>query len=328
MGHMRVTAIIPSRGGADGALARCITALLAERDAKLRIIASIDGHEPPADLEPFTRDGSVTVVTGEPAGPAAARNRALRVADGQVVLFLNDDVIPCSRLVEHHRAAHRDGVPRLVLGDAPFAVPGDDRALDRLTRETALLFFYSDMNSVERDRDWGFRHAWTLNLSLPRSICADFDEKLAFPMFDDLEWAFRVTGETRAPVVYRPEATATHHHRYEPGQILAREALLGHQALALHRVNPQCAASVFGERFDGSAQSIEDARALLTPEATDAYARFESIAREPALSVNIHDLFASARSWRMAARAAGFLAAIDGAAPPKASAVFATGASL
>lgn len=325
---MRVTAIIPSRGGADGALARCITALLAERDASLRIVASIDGHESPGDLEPLTRDGSVTVVTGERGGPAAARNRALQHAHGQVVLFLNDDVVPAPGLVDHHRAAHRDGAPRLVLGEAPLAVPAGDRVLDRLTRETALLFFYSDMNRVERDRDWGFRHAWTLNVSVPRSICAEFDEGLAYPMFDDLEWAFRVTSEHAAPVVYRPEASVTHHHRYEPGQILAREALLGHQALALHRVNPACAISVFGDRFDGSAASIEDARALLTPDAAREYAHFEEVAVRPALSANIHELFARARGWRMAARAAGFLAAVDNAPPPRAGAVFATGASL
>jgi GT2 family glycosyltransferase len=323
---MRVTVIIPSRGGPDGALARCIAALLAERDARLRIIASIDGPDAPAGLEPLARDGSVLVVTGERGGPSAARNRALGLADGQLVLFLNDDVVAAPRLVEHHRAAHRDGAPRLVLGEAPFAVPADDRVLDRLTRETALLFFYSDMNGVERDRDWGFRHAWTLNLSLPRSICAEFDEKLAFPMFDDLEWAYRVTTGTGAPVVYRPEASATHHHRYEPGQILAREALLGHQALALHRVNPACAAAVFGERFDGSAQSVGDARVLLTDAARRDYAHFESVARRPALSANIHELFAHARGWRMAARAAGFLAAVEGAPPPGAAAIFAQSA--
>ncbi len=324
---MRVTAIIPSRGGADGALARCVAALLAERDAKLRIVASIDGHDAPADLEPLARDSSVTVVTGEQGGPSAARNRALEHADGQLVLFLNDDVVPAPRLIDHHRAAHRDGAPRLVLGDAPFAVPTGDRVLDRLTRETALLFFYSDMNGVERDRDWGFRHAWTLNLSVPRAVCAAFDEGLKFPMFDDLEWAYRVTTEHAAPVVYRPEASAVHHHRYEPGQILAREALLGHQALALHRVNPQCATSVFGERFDGSPQSIHDAQALITTDAAQEYAHFEELATKPALSVNIHDLFARARGWRMAARAAGFLAAAQGAPPPRPDAIFTQNAS-
>ncbi len=324
---MRVTAIIPSRGTPAGTLARCIVALLAERDANLRIIASIDGPDAPADLEAMERDGSVVVITGEPVGPAGARNRAIEHADGELVLFLNDDVVPSPGLIDHHRAAHHEGAARLVLGEAPFAVPRDDRVLDRMTRETALLFFYSDMNTVERDRDWGFRHAWTLNLSVPRAMCVPFDDRLRFPMFDDLEWAYRVTTEHAATVVYRPEASVTHHHRYAPANILAREALLGHQALALHRANPACATAVFGDRFDGSAQSMEDARALLTESAASEYAHFEEMAVEPALSVNVHDLFARARSWRMAARAAGFLAGVAGRPAPVAGEIFRIGAS-
>lgn len=325
---MRVTAIIPSRGGAGGTLARCVAALLAEHDAKLHIIASIDGPDAPADLEPLTRDGSVTVVTGEQAGPGGARNRALEHAEGDLVLFLNDDVVPAPRLIDQHRAAHRDGSPKLVLGGAPFAVPTGDRVLDRMTRETALLFFYSDMNSAERNRDWGFRHAWTLNLSLPRAVCQPFDDRLRHPMFDDLEWAHRVTTAHNAPVLYRPEAMVTHHHRYEPAQILAREALLGHQALALHRTNPACAAAVFGERFDGSPASIHDARALITADAAQEYAHFEALATQPALSANIHDLFARARTWRMAGRAAGFLAAADGKPSPATTSIFPIGTGV
>lgn len=325
---MRVTTIIPSRGTPDGPLARCVAALLAERDAKLRIIVSTDGPDVPGDLEPLTRDGSASIITGEQIGPGGARNRALEHADGDLVLFLNDDVIPAPRLIDHHRAAHRDGAPKLVLGDAPFAVPSGDRVLDRLTRETALLFFYSDMNSMERDRDWGFRHAWTLNLSVPRSICQPFDDRLRYPMFDDLEWAYRVTTAHDAPVLYRPEASAIHHHRYEPAQILAREALLGHQALALHRTNPACATAVFGDRFDGSPASIHDARALITADAAQEYAHFEALATQPALSANIHDLFARARTWRMAGRAAGFLAAADGKPSPTTTSIFSIGTGV
>lgn len=325
---MRVTTIIPSRGTPGGPLARCVAALLAERDSRLRIIASIDGPDAADELEPLTRDGSVKVVAGEQGGPGAARNRALEYAEGDLVLFLNDDVVPAPRLVDHHRAAHRDGLPKLVLGDAPFAVPGDDRVIDRLTRETALLFFYSDMNSMERDRDWSFRHAWTLNLSVPRAICEPFDGRLTHPMFDDLEWAYRVTTDNGAPVLYRPEASVTHHHRYEPAQILAREALLGHQALALHRTNPACATAVFGDRFDGSPASTDDAQALITADAAQEYAHFEAVATRPALSANIHDLFARARTWRMAARAAGYLAAVNGKPSPTAASIFPVGTGV
>lgn len=313
---MRVTVVIPSRAVEGGPLVRCLLSLLSLRDTGLRILASMDGPFAPESLRPLTRDGSVEVLTGPQGGPGAARNRALERVDDGLVLFLNDDVEADAGLIDAHRAAHAAGAPRLVLGSAPFAVPGDDRVIDRMARETGLLFFYHEMDGHDPDRDWGFRHAWTLNLSLPRSMCEAFEERLSYPMFDDLEWAYRVTGRWGSPVVYRPGARVVHHHRYEPRGILAREALLGHQALALRVVNPACAAAIFGERFDGSRASVRDARALSTPQAAEAYEAFEALAQQPALSVNVHDLYARARVWRWAARGVGYRAAVRGQAPP------------
>lgn len=314
---MRVTAIIPSRSQEHGPLVRCLLSLLEIGDANLRIIASMDGPDAPSDLRPLTRGGAVEVLTGPQGGPGAARNRALDRAEGDLVLYLNDDVVADAGLIDAHRAAHADGAPRLVLGAAPFAVPQDDRVIDRLTRETSLLFFYSEMDDREPERDWGFRHAWTLNLSLPREICDPFDARMRYAMFDDLEWAYRVTRRTGAPVVFRPDAGVVHHHRYEPQGLLAREALLGHQALALRRINPACAAAIFGERFDGSRASMRDARALSTPQAAEAYVEFESLAQRPALSMNVHELFARARAWRWSARGIGYRSAMRGHEPPR-----------
>jgi len=329
---MRTAAIIPCRAGEPTRVASLVAALVAMHDADLSIVVGVDGHDAPAGLDAFAHEPALTVVTGERGGPGAARNRALAVADAELVLLLNDDVQPASDLVERHRAAHADGAARLVLGAAPFAIAAPDRVLDRMARETSLLFFYSTMDTGEGrrhpERDWGFRHAWTLNLSVPRTICAPFDERLAMPMFDDLEWAHRVCTPHGAPVVYRPEAIVTHHHRYEPRQILAREALLGHQALTLHRVNPACAQAVFGAQFDGGPESIAQAKGLLTPQAARAYAHFERLARQPALSANVHELFAAARVWRMAARAAGFLCAVEDAPPPEPTAILSVAASV
>ena len=317
-----MTAIIPCREDNGGPVPNLVAALLGLRDAQLRVVVGVDGHVAPRGLEPFADDPALTITTGEGGGPGAARNRALAHADGDLVLFLNDDVMPAPDLIDYHRAAHTDGVPKLVLGTAPFAITDPDRVLDRMVRETSLLFFYDTMDTRQPDRDWGFRHAWTLNLSLPKTLCEPFDARIAHPMFDDLEWAYRVTRSHEAPVAYRPGASVIHHHRYEPQQILQREALLGHQALALYRVNPACARTVFDARFDGSPTSAKEAQALITPDAAEAYAHFESIAIRPAMDANVHELFAAARLWRMAARAVGYLRALEGADPPPASAIF------
>ncbi|MEO1009092.1 MAG: glycosyltransferase family A protein [Planctomycetota bacterium] len=310
-----MSVVIPSRGGADGLLPRCARAVLDQADGGVEILLSIDAAACPPSIRELGRDRRVTILTGPTGGPGVARNRALRIARGRLVLFLNDDVVPCDGLLQAHEASHdseEHGGPRLVLGDAPFAIPPDDRGLDRVVRETPLLFFYSEMDARDPQRDWGFRHAWTLNLSLPRAICQRFDERLRHPMFDDLEWAHRVQRATAAPVVYRPGGRGMHEHRYTPAAIARREALLGHQAACLARANPACARAVFGDRFDLTDRAADDARATLADRAAAerAYAEFVAQAERSAASIDPRRVYESAWPWRRAARAAGYLSAI------------------
>src|SRR5438045_7374547 len=71
------------------------------------------------------------VLRQHPAGPAAARGRALRAARGGVVLFLGDDTWPAGDLLARHADFHRRRparsaallgriVPAPELGSTPF----------------------------------------------------------------------------------------------------------------------------------------------------------------------------------------------------------------
>lgn len=281
---------------------------------------SVDGE----DFDPaLGTGGRVRVVRGLTGGPAAARNRAMAIARGEWLLFLNDDVVPQEGLIAEHVATHQQRAaaglgPAMVLGSAPWAVGENDRVIDRLVRETSWIFFYDRMDNAAPDRDWGFRHAWTLNLSVPRAAAPRFDERLRFPMFDDLEWAFRACAGGPVPVLFRADAAVVHHHRYDADALLRREALLGHEAWTLRAVSPHCAAAVFGDRYDGGEGSRARAAALLANahEAARAFAAFREVADAPGDAVGeTGALFASARIWRDAARAAGYLAAAEGRGP-------------
>ncbi len=315
--RMTISVIIPTRPDDDRVVSRCVAPLLEQVHDGDEVIVSVDGPVCPGRFE---NTGAGTVMGGPVAGPGAARNRGLRAATGAVVLFLNDDVVAEPGLLDAHRRAHAGpDRARMVLGSAPWHIPDDDRVIDRLLRETSMIFFYDRMGGSIADHDWGFRHAWTLNLSLPRSIALPYDTALSKPMFDDLEWAFRVHQRYGAPVLYRPEACVVHHHRYTPEQVFRREVVLGHQIRALTVANPACAAAVFGDRFPiGPAHG-----AGCTPdlkgsagEASAAFERFEAVCGQPADSITggaLGELYDGSRVWRDWARRGGFAAACAGA---------------
>lgn len=250
---MELSVIIPTTGQRPQ-LAACLRSLAAQDLDRQRfeVLVGVDGGqqgEAAALQDHFNSDMTGTVMQLPKAGPAATRNALIEHARGTLLLLLNDDVVADPSLLrvhlEQHAAIGRDA---MVLGSAPWAVQQPDRLLDRLVRETSIVFFYDQMDDADHDRDWGFRHVWTLNLSVPahcvRAV-GGFCESLRLPVYEDVELGWRLQAEG-LPLRYRPEAVVTHVHRYEPIELLQRSIVLGHQAWCLADASPCCAKAIFG----------------------------------------------------------------------------------
>lgn len=336
---MDVSVIIPTFGRAEK-LGRCV-ARLARQDFprdRFEVLVGVDGKS-----EQETGDavheiaaraaGSVRceVFQFDHAGPGPTRNRLVERSNGKLILMLNDDVLPEPDLITRHVEAHtqpgRQGAGVMILGAAPWVVPTDDTLFDRLIRETSMIFFYDRMDAalsrgeVGPDHDWGFRHAWTLNLSVPRTVFdqvggGGFDTRLRFAMFEDLEFAYRANAIAGAPVIYRPTAIVEHDHRISVDDYLARERKLGLAAWELTGASPQCAAEVF-RRDIRSNSEIADCRAFIDRERDHAAqarermhtwenTRSDSVSASELLALYESHLIAKRWEWRM-----GLLEAAD-----------------
>ncbi len=276
---MDLSVLIPTHARPER-IAECVRALGDQTldPSRFEVIVGVDG-EPHAEtsIVPEAADGRIDarVCNFDQAGPAMTRNLLLGQARAPIVLFLNDDVVPDRDLLRVHAETHDrltdEGRQAMVLGAAPWKVRQPDRLFDRLVRETSMVFFYDQMTpprADDPDHDWGFRHAWTLNLSLPRDAMLDvggFDHRLPAACFEDIELAYRLAQAHSMPVLYRPSAIVTHDHRYQPLRYLARERTLGYESVRLARLNPSCACAIFGQDITDPA-NIDYARSYVEHE--------------------------------------------------------------
>lgn len=297
-----ISVIIPTHGRADrlGVLLRALAAQTLAPD-RFEVLVGFDGADAEAEdaarrAWPPERRGALVLRALERRGQASVRNALIKEARSPLLVFLNDDMVPAPDLLEAHGAAQRESQDRhrsgaIVIGGAPWVVRQPDRMLDRLIRETSMIFFHDQMTDPDPWRDWGFRHAWLLNLSVPAAAVREVGGLTVFPStygYEDDELAYRLHQRFRMPVLYRPGAAAQHDHRYEPRAYLEREFRLGYAALGFARTTSECAHAMF-RRDVGAEDERAYSAAFVERERTGAaraMAPFESLARVPSEAVS------------------------------------------
>jgi GT2 family glycosyltransferase len=328
-----LTSVIPTRNRASH-LQKLLDCLASQSLAPDRheVTVVVDGPDEASTrvARDFHNRLQLRLIEAPRLGIAHAKNEALAAAAGRIIVLLNDDVRPAHRFLENHAAAHRQrrtDTPAMVLGYSPFIAPppAEDTLFDRLIRESSMIFFYDRMidasgrPAAPPDHDWGFRHAWNMNLSLPRDAALDiggFVPAIANCCYEDIEFAWRLHQRHGSPVHFNPAAFAPHDHRYSPDAYLERERRLGYSAPAFADASPRCAREVFARDLLAPAERA-GARAAITRESAAEpalLASFRALARQSAASLDRPRLAALVDSHRPLKRLAfhrGFVESLE-----------------
>ena len=180
----------------------------------------------------------------ENLGPAAARNRALQVARGELVLFAGDDIEPSAKLLATHADAHRRWTPGTlaVVGriDWPEELPRT--ATMRLVTGVGAQQF--SFHYMKDGTVYDYRHFYTSNVSIARRTLdlepGHFTTSMPAAAFEDAELALRLSRHGLV-IRYCASALAWHWHAYDAAGFFRRQLRCGEMAQTLVELHPECA---------------------------------------------------------------------------------------
>ena len=176
-------------------LARLLTGLERQhaRGARFEVVVAVDGSTDGTDemLAGLRTAYPLRVVSHAHGGAAAARNAAIAAASGDVLLFVDDDVIPQDGLIERHLAVHSRDPLAVVAGR--MAPPPDHELPVWLAWEAAVIErHYSRIEAGLVAPSW--REFWTSNASVRREhalAVGGFDKR--FKREEDVDLGYRLS---------------------------------------------------------------------------------------------------------------------------------------
>ena len=169
-------------------------------DGTLEMLATLQGPCP------------LKVLHQENRGLAAARNLGWKAAVGDLVLFLDDDMLCDGSLIQHHVAAHSGLKPIVVLGPTPFAAESPWSVLTPyLQSETEYdLERQSTQTEVAFPDGIGVSSNTSLRRSVLKSV-GGFDERFIGWGPEDIELGVRLLA---LGISFQNEPRAVAHHLF------------------------------------------------------------------------------------------------------------------
>ncbi len=216
-----ISIIVPAYN-AEKTLAECLDALLAQSLPRDRYeVIVVDDGSTDRTAEIATRYPVRVVRRARNAGPAAARNRGVREAHGEIVLFTDADCVPSTQWIA-----------RMV---APFAEPdvvgvkGTYRTTQRsLIARLVQLEFEIRYRRMSMFPQIDFIDTYSAAYRRSHLIdCGGFDATFSAPSVEDVDLSFRLAG-MGCRLLFVPDAWVEHRHPVSLWAYLARKARYGY----------------------------------------------------------------------------------------------------
>ena len=209
---------------------------------KYEIIFSDDGSDDGTiELLEAVVDLPIKVLKNKHGGASRARNAAIRVANGQRLLIMGDDIFPAPDILEQHTAAAKkygDMVATLGFVEWHDALPVNHL----MTHITEIGNEQFSFNRLLNGSFTDFRHFYTCNICVPKHFFDEqdvlFDERFTEYGFEDIELGYRLA-LNGMKILYTEDAAAQHFHPYTVDGFVKRQISAGRMAIIFSDIHPE-----------------------------------------------------------------------------------------
>lgn len=208
----------------------------------LELVVVVDGPDGPSIAvldELAAGEPRLRVLAVERGGQLAALDAGVRASGADVVVLLDDDVLPADGGVVAHLRHHQDAAGLVVVGSMPVEVP-EGAVPSRGTRLYATDY-RKHVESIRRGDVGVLEALWTGNWSMRRADCLRVGlANPAFPGHYHADWDLGLRlADAGFTGRFDPTLGAVHLHRRTDAEFLRDAARQGAGRVALHRAHPE-----------------------------------------------------------------------------------------
>ena len=243
--HLSISVVVPSVG--RGVLADIVGRALEQDALEVIVVADANPDDVHSVLTPWLSTGEerVRLVAGPGRGVALARQAGVETAHGDIVLLLDDDVVPEPGLLDGHRRVHSAGRNRVAIGYFPVAP-------EFVARSVAASIYAGDYESecsgLDADPSRVLLQLWAGNYSMRSEDCVrvpQADSSFLNSLLEDEEFGFRCHVGGLVGVFDRSLA-ATHYYERPVSKFLESSRAQALASRRLHEMYPDLAPVIDG----------------------------------------------------------------------------------
>lgn len=245
--QLSISVVIPSVG--REVLADIVRRSLEQDALEVIVVADANPEDVRAVMAPWLSSGEarVRMVPGPGQGVALARQTGVEAARGDIVLLLDDDVVPEPGLLDGHRRVHAAGPDRVAVGYFPVA---PELVATSVAASIYANDYESECRELDAEPDRVLLQLWAGNYSMRSADSIrvpQADPAFLNSLLEDEEFGFRCQAGGLVGVFDRSLAATHYYERRLPRFLASARA----QALAsrhLHDMYPDLAEVIDGRR--------------------------------------------------------------------------------